>query len=183
MRRKRVDPCRAILKTARTNTQKVTCMNFQIHALTADQFQALFDLSDTDLKARHIMRKTVTEFPGFPCRVSLKDADVGETVLLLNHTHLPQDTPYQASHAIYVRQGAVQAKLPAGVVPLVLKRRLLSVRFFNAQHMMIEADVVAGAEVAATLKTAFDSPEVAYVHLHNAKQGCFAAAVTRADSA
>ena len=155
-------------------------MSFQIHALPSAPFQPLFDLSDAELAARYIVRRTATEFPGYPCRVSLKDADVGETVLLLNHTHLSEDTPYQASHAIYVRKSAVQAAPKPGEVPDVLTRRLLSVRLFDAQHMMIEADVVDGAGVAATLDNAFESPDVAYVHLHNAKQGCFAAAVTRA---
>ncbi|MEO9824408.1 MAG: DUF1203 domain-containing protein [Paracoccaceae bacterium] len=154
-------------------------MNFQIHALPAAPFASLFDLTDADLAVRHIIRKSVTEFPGYPCRISLEDADVGETVLLLNHTYLPEDTPYQASHAIYVRKDVAQAMPQPGEVPDVLTRRLISVRHFDAQHLMIEADVLDGVDVGAALRRAFDDPSVAYVHLHNAKQGCFAAKATR----
>lgn len=155
-------------------------MSFQIHALPKDDFNDLFALSDTELAQKGIKRMTVEASPGTPCRVSMADADVGETVLLLNHQHQPEASPYQASHAIFVREGAEQAALGVDEVPEVIRSRLISVRLFDAAHMMIDADVVEGIDVAKALTTAFENEAVQYIHLHNAKPGCFAATVTRA---
>ncbi|MEM6383781.1 MAG: DUF1203 domain-containing protein [Pseudomonadota bacterium] len=154
-------------------------MDFQIHALAAEQFEPLFSLSDADLRAENAIRQTVQSKPGTPCRVSLKDAEVGETVILVNYIHQPKSSPYQASHAIFVREGAATAQPQVNEVPDVLASRLISVRAFNAEHMMIEADVMDGDQLPAALRVLFDKPQIAYVHLHNAKPGCFAAAVTR----
>lgn len=154
-------------------------MPFQIHALEAQQFAPLFALSDAELFERSARRVTVDANPGFPCRVSLTDAALGETVILLNFNHLTGATPYAASHAIHVREGAVQAKPQRGEVPLVLSRRLLSVRGFGADQMMIAADVIEGAELAARLPIMFADPAIMFVDIHNARQGCFAARATR----
>jgi len=156
-------------------------MNFQIQALPADRFATLFEMSDADLSKHQACRQTVTTKPGTPCRVSMADAEVGETVILLNYTHQPADSPYQATHAIFVRQDAKQATLGINEVPQVIQSRLISVRLFNKDHMMVDADVVSGDKVSAAISTAFDDAEIAYIHLHNAKPGCFAAVVHRTD--
>ena len=155
-------------------------MPFQIHALAVDQFSNLFDLSDAELAAMDAQRVTANNSPGFPCRVSLADAAVGETLILLNYQHIPLGSPYAASHAIYVRQKAKQADLEVGYVPDVLAHRLLSVRGFDGQMMMQDADVVAGHDLDKTLIRLFENPSISEVHIHNAKQGCFAAKATRA---
>ena len=155
-------------------------MPFQIHALAADQFSHLFDLSDAELSAMDARRVTADSAPGFPCRVSLTDAAVGETLILLNYQHIPNGSPYAASHAIYVRQGAGQAELKVGRVPDVLAHRLLSVRGFDGQMIMQDADVVAGHDLHNALIRLFENPNISEVHIHNAKQGCFAAKATRA---
>lgn len=155
-------------------------MPFQIHALPKQPFAALFALSDSELWDRNMRRVTADTHPGFPCRVSLADADPGEELILLNHQHLDAASPYAASHAIYVRKDADQAQPAADHVPEVLTRRLLSVRGFNAESLMVEADVVDGGNLAGALNTLFANPEVTFVHIHNAKQGCFAAKATRA---
>ncbi|HTU62781.1 MAG TPA: DUF1203 domain-containing protein, partial [Polyangiales bacterium] len=77
-------------------------MSFRISGLPAQPFAALFALSDQELAARDIIRMTVDRQPGFPCRVSLEDADPGESVLLLNYEHLPVASPYRSRHAIFV---------------------------------------------------------------------------------
>lgn len=155
-------------------------MPFQIHALAADQFSHLFSLSDADLAAMDARRVTADSSPGFPCRVSLADAAVGETLILLNYQHIPHGSPYAASHAIYVREDAMQATPEIGCVPEVLERRLLSVRGFDEQMIMQDADVVVGRELGQTLTQLFENLEITEVHIHNAKQGCFAAKATRA---
>ena len=154
-------------------------MSFRIVGLSADQFAPLFSLSDEDLRRHGARRQVADRTPGFPCRVSLRDAEPGETVLLIHYEHQPADTPYRAGHAIYVRAGAEEAKPAAGEVPDVLRRRLLSVRAFDSNGMMVEADVVEGKALEPIIDRLFSNPAVAYLHLHNAKPGCYAARVER----
>jgi Protein of unknown function (DUF1203) len=154
-------------------------MTFQIHALPKTLFEDLFALPDADLEKMGMLRVRAESEPGYPCRVSLQDARVGEELILLNYQHLSGKSPYAASHAIYVRKDARQAQVKPGEVPEVLSSRLLSVRGFNRQQLMVEADVIDGQDLAAKLETLFSNIEVDIVHIHNAKQGCFAAKATR----
>ena len=156
-------------------------MTFQIHALPKTPFEALFELTDAELQERGMLRVIAMSDPGYPCRVSLQDAKVGEELILLNYRHLDGNTPYSASHAIYVRKDAQQARPLPGQIPEVLSRRLLSVRGFDRQKMMVEADAVDGKDLGAALDALFANIDVDLVHVHNAKQGCFAAMVTRAE--
>lgn len=155
-------------------------MSFQILALPAENFRTLFKMSEQELSSLQATRMVVDASPGFPCRVSLKDAQVGETVVLLNFSHQPADSPYRAAHAIFVRENAVQAFPQRGEVPESIRSRLISVRAFDDRGYMINADVVDGKDLSKAIPTMFEDSDVAYLHLHNAKPGCFAARVTRA---
>lgn len=150
-------------------------MTFQIAALDPAPFAPLFALSDAELAARAIVRRTATAPTGFPCRVSLSDAAVGDELLLLNYEHLPVASPYRSRHAIYVGRDAVRAVPEPGKVPEYVARRLISARAFDGQGMMIEADVVEGDAVAATLDAWLGDVRVAHVDLHAARQGCYLA--------
>jgi len=155
-------------------------MPFQIHALAATPFTPLFALSDSELANIKATRMVADAKPGFPCRVSLADAEVGEVVILVNFEHQPGNSPYRSSHAIFVRENAEQAFPAVGEVPEALKTRLTSIRAFDANHFMVAADVVDGAFLSEAIPAMFADPSVDYLHLHNARQGCFAARVTRA---
>ena len=155
-------------------------MSFQIHALSSAPFAPLFAMSDDELRNLRATRMTVDAKPGHPCRVSLADAEIGETVILVNFEHQPADSPYRASHAIFVREHAGQAFPAAGSVPWALASRLISVRAFDDKHFLVNADVVDGSRLSESIPAMFQDPEVAYLHLHHAKPGCFAARVTRA---
>lgn len=155
-------------------------MSFQIHALPAAQFAALFLLDNAALASRQARRMTVPRDEGVPCRVSLADAEVGETVLLLNYAHQTGDSPYRSQHAIYVRERAAQCHPPVGTVPDMIRSRLVSIRWFDAEHFIVDADVLDGESVADAIESGFSDPRVDYAHLHFAKPGCFAASVTRA---
>ncbi len=155
-------------------------MTFQVRALPADPFRRLFSLSDEQLAGEGGRRMRVDAHPGYPCRVSLEDAAIGETVLLLNFTHHDAASPYRASHAIFVRDGAVEARPARGEVPDVLASRLLSLRAFNADGDMIGAEVAHGSRFAPAVARRFDDPQAAFVHIHNAGPGCYAARVDRA---
>jgi len=155
-------------------------MTFRIHALPAAPFDALFALSETELTARNIRRTVVSSCPGTPCHVSLADAEIGDTVLLMNYMHQPAQTPYRSCHAIFVRQGVAQAKPDVNEVPQVLRSRLISIRLFDRSHMLRDADVVDGEHLEEALRDTFrHRGDIAYAHLHYTKPGCFAAEVRR----
>ncbi|HEX4767531.1 MAG TPA: DUF1203 domain-containing protein [Lichenihabitans sp.] len=154
-------------------------MTFQISALSPAPFAPLFGLGDDELATHHALRR-VADGPGFPCRVSLEDAEPGDTVLLVNYEHQPAPTPYRSRHAVWVREGATQAFPDPGEVPDQLRSRLLSVRAFDAAGMITAAEVVEGERLAPLAERMLDDPATAYLHLHYAKHGCYAARVDRA---
>ena len=155
-------------------------MNFRITGLAAAEFADLVGRSDAELAARGAVRVIADRHPGFPCRVSLRDAQPGETLLLVNYEHLPVASPYRSRYAIYVRENAPDAQLAVGEVPEVLHGRLLSLRAFSAAGMLLQADVAAAAELVPAIHRLLGPEEVAYLHVHNARPGCFAARVDRA---
>jgi hypothetical protein len=153
---------------------------FQISALDRSNFNELFLLDDDSLAARGAKRYVADKTPGFPCRVSLEDAQPGERLILVPFTHQPGDSPYRASGPIFVRETAATASLAPDTVPAVLRSRLLSIRAYDANHLMIAADVVDGREVESCLARIFERNAVAYAHIHYARPGCFACRVDRA---
>lgn len=155
-------------------------MRFRITGLSPAPFQSLFGLSEAELAARGVKRYLVDEKPGFPDRIEMREAEPGETVLLLNHVCQPADTPYRASHAIFVREGATERYDAVGQIPEVMRSRLLSLRAYTADGMMLDADVVEGADMEPLIERLFAKPEVQYIHAHNAKRGCYSGRIDRA---
>lgn len=154
-------------------------MSFAISGIDPAPFRQFYGRADADLAEAGVVRMTADAKPGFPCRVTLEDAEPGETLLLLNHEHLPVDTPYRSCHAIFVREGAEKAVRFEEEVPEQLACRLLSVRAFDAAGMMIDADVVEGRDLVPLIERFFADPATAYLHAHNARRGCFAARIDR----
>jgi hypothetical protein len=152
---------------------------FQFVALRPEPFAPLFELRDAQLHEMGARRVVVDEKPGFPCRVSLADAEVGETVLLLPFTHHDVPSPYRASGPIYVRGGVKAASPAVDEIPEMLRHRLLSVRGYDRGAMLIAAEVVNGTELEATIRGLFASEAVGYLHVHNARPGCFNCRVVR----
>jgi hypothetical protein len=154
-------------------------MGFQVSGLDCAEFVPLFALTDAQLAERNIVRRVANAKPGFPCRVSLEDAEPGETLLLLSYEHLAVASPYRAQHAIYVRENAKRATPKRDEIPEVLAKRLLSIRAYDREGMMVDADVVQGREAAPLIERMLADPNVAFLHAHNAKPGCFAARIDR----
>ena len=128
--------------------------------------------------AQGVVRMTVTD-PAFPCRVSLTDRDVGESVLLLNHVSHDVANPYRASHAIFVAEGRREPAEYVDEVPPVFETRVLSLRGFDADGMMAEALLTQPGEADAGIRKLFENPEIATIHAHNATRGCFSAKIER----
>lgn len=155
-------------------------MAFRITGLSPEPFRHLFGLPEAELAKHGVKRCVVDAAPGYPDRIEMRDALPGETVLLLNHVCQPADTPYRASHAIFVREGAERAYDAVDEVPAVMRTRLLSLRAFDAEGMMRDAEVVDGAAIEEVIARMFADPAVSYIHVHNAKPGCFSGRIDRA---
>jgi hypothetical protein len=153
---------------------------FRISGLLATPFRPLYGLSDQDLAAKGIKRYLVDKHPGFPDRIEMCDARIGQSVLLLNHVCQPAETPYRASHAIFVREGAETTYVGLDEVPESMRSRVLSLRAYDAAGMMIDADIIDGSEVESLIGRLLENVEVAYIHAHNAKRGCYSGRIDRA---
>lgn len=155
-------------------------MSFQILGLSAAPFTRLFGLDEAGLTAIGARRVTAEEPKSAPCRVSLRDAEPGEALILLSHAHLATPhTPYRAAGPIFVRVGAVAETPDPGEVPEVLAWRLLSARAYDADGMMRDADVMEGGDLAQRLTAWFDDPAIDEVHIHSARRGCYLAKARR----
>ena len=154
-------------------------MGFQISALNDEKFSHLVGLDDESLAEENARRLIVDMKPGYPCRLTLEDAEIGESVLLVNYEHLAVNSPYRSAHAIFVREEATTCPPIANRIPEQLRIRLLSIRAFDADGMMIDADVVFGAESEPVIRTLLNDSRVEYLHIHNAKPGCYAARVDK----
>jgi len=152
---------------------------FVIAGIDPAPFLPLYGLDDAALAERGVIRMRSDAEIGFPCRITLEDVPPGSDVLLVNYEHQPADTPYRSRHAIFVKEGADNAARYENAVPMQLAVRLLSVRAFDAGNMMTDADVVDGTELEPLIARMFADQTVDYIHVHNAKRGCFAARVDR----
>ncbi len=154
-------------------------MSFRITGLCPKQFSHLYGLSTEKLKSQGVVRIIADTKPGYPDRIEMRDAMPGETLLLLNFMHQPVNSPYRASHAIYILEGAETRYDHLDKVPEVMASRILSVRAFDDAGLMVQADVVDGKNAEALFNSMLSSPEVSYLHVHNAKQGCYSGRVDR----
>lgn len=154
-------------------------MNFRIQGLSSEPFQALFAMSDAELQAIGA-RRCVADAPhSAPCRVSMLDAEVGEELILASFEHQPAHSPYRASGPVYVRRNASEAFAADNVVPDCVRRRLLSVRAYDAANLIVEADVVDGSVLEPAIDRFFSNPAVAYLHVHYARRGCYSCRIDR----
>jgi hypothetical protein len=155
-------------------------MSFRITGLPAERFAHLFALSDQELAAQGAVRRIADgPMPGYPCRVSLTDSREGDELILVNYEHHGVDSPYRMRFAIYVREGDTRYGA-IDQVPEQLRTRPLAVRAFDIEAMMTGCELVDGREVEAAIERLFANPKAAYLHVHFAAPGCYAAQVERA---
>jgi hypothetical protein len=153
-------------------------MTYRIRGLNPAPYRPLFGLSDAELAMKGVVRMTVDD-PTYPCRVSLTDRDIGETVLLINHVSHDVAGPYRASHAIFIAEADQEAAEFVDEIPPVFAHRLLSLRGFDADGMMADAILTQPGEADAGIRRLFDNPAVELIHAHNAIRGCFSAKIER----
>lgn len=155
-------------------------MAYRIRGLDPQLFHDHFRRDDAELASLGIVRRRVSERGTTPCRVSLAEAEPGEEVLLLSFEHQTQEgSPYRASGPIFVRRSVSAPFDATDVVPAVLEPRLLSLRAYDASGMIVDAEVVPGVEVESHIHRYWSRPDVAYLHAHFARRGCFACRIDR----
>jgi hypothetical protein len=155
-------------------------MTFRIRGLDSKLFKPLVGLTDRELHALNARRVRADRNPGYPDRVELRDAEPGESLLLLNYEHQPANSPYRAAHAIFVLEHSVAAYDRVDEIPAVLRSRVISLRAFDDQGMIVDAALSPGDELERQIEQLLQLPNAAYLHLHYAKHGCYACRVDRA---
>jgi hypothetical protein len=155
-------------------------MSYRISGLDPASFTHLYGLTDEELALLNVRRYVVDSKPGFPDRIEMRDLEPGETTLLLNYVHQPAETPYKASHAIFVREGATSRYEAIDEVPQLFRTRMISLRAFDEAGEMVGADLVDGREIEPLIAGFLADPHVSYLHAHYAKHGCYAGRIERA---
>ncbi len=143
--------------------------------LAAEPFQPLFALDDAELRERGIRRMIAPDDAGigYPCRVSLEFARPGEELLLLNDRHLDDaHSPYRAEGPIFIRQQAMQFHWE-GEWPEIVMQRAMSVRAYDHDGIMIEADLAEKDALKDLVSEWLSRSHVAHVDIHSTRRGCF----------
>lgn len=154
-------------------------INFQIKSLEFKKFEYLFNLTDIQLIKINAKKLVVDESPGYPCRISLEDAKIGETIIAMSFMHHDVDSPYKSSGPIFIRQNSATAKININELPKVLENRHLSLRAYDSKNMMVNALTVQGNDIGNKIQYLFADNIVEYIHIHNANPGCFSCSVDR----
>ena len=154
-------------------------MAYRITGIDPAPYLHLYGLSDEELVGQGVVRMIADEKPSYPCRVSLADRDIGESMLLVNHVSHDVANPYRASHAIFVAEGAEEPAEFVDEVPPVFGPRVMSLRGFDKDGMMVDAILTQPGEAEAGIRELFDNPEIETIHAHNAGRGCFSAKIER----
>jgi hypothetical protein len=154
-------------------------MSYRIEGLQREAYANLLDLSDEALAQRCARRLVADSRPGFPCRVTLEDAEPGETLILFNHVSHDVPTPFRSAFAVYVRETAAEPACYVDEPPPVFAGRALGLRGFDAEGMLRGALLALPGEADACIRALFERPEIATIHAHNAAAGCFAAKIVR----
>lgn len=154
-------------------------MGYRIQGLDPTLFDRYRGRSDAELAAVHAERVVADAEFGYPCRISLTDAKVGESLILLNFEHQPVASPYRSTHAIFINESSLVAGVYEDELPRQLSMRLLSVRAFDDHGKIINAEVINGVDAEPLIERMLAEESTAYLHVHNAKRGCFAARIDR----
>ena len=155
-------------------------MPFRITGLSGNPFEHLFGLPDDALSRQNAKRYVADTKPGFPCRITLEDAEPGETLLLVPYAHQTSQTAYASKGPIFIREHSTSRHVCRNEIPEQLRARLISLRAYDETGMMLDADVVDGKHLKPLIERFLANEDVSYLHAHFARRGCYAALVERA---
>jgi len=152
---------------------------FQISGIENIDFNYFFGLTEEELREKNAVKMIVDEQPGFPCRVSLKDANIGEEVILIPFEHHKVDSPYQSSGPIFIRKNALAARLEINEIPVMLRHRLLSLRVYDQKGMMVDGRTMEGKKLKKEIGNIFENELAEYIQVHNSSPGCYNCQINR----
>mgnify|MGYP000075082477 CR=1 FL=1 len=153
-------------------------INFKISPI-GNTYNQLFELTTEELAEKNMVKMLVDATPGFPCRVSLEDAEIGEEVLLLPLEYHKTTSPYKASGPVFIRKNAVKADLAVNEIPVMLYKRQQTLRVYNTNGMMIAAKSPSTDALRKEIKTLFKNPKASYIQIHNTNPGCYNCQINR----
>ena len=154
-------------------------MTYQINGLSPRLAKPFESVNDAKLATLGAVRMVATSKPGFPCRISLTNAEVGEEIILFHHISHDVDSPYRSAYAIFIRTGLTEAAHYTDEVPPIFQDRNLGMRAFGKDAMLKTAILSLPGNADKSIRELFELDEVAYIDVHNAAYGCFAARVER----
>jgi hypothetical protein len=121
----------------------------------------------------------VDESPGYPCRVCLREAAVGDEVFLIAHRASPVEHPHSVVGPVYVHAHACVPWAAAGSLPPIVSTRSMALRAYDAAGDLVACDLAEGPQLDAAIARLFEDSRAAAVHLHFARAGCFACRLER----
>lgn len=154
-------------------------MTYRICGLDPQQFRPLFMMDAQSLRSARAVRVRAGIDGRYPCRVSLRDADPGDTLALVHFTNHDVETPYRNAFAIYVRENATEAAKYIDDLPPILRARPIALRGYDAAGNLLQAAIALDDDVDQSVRALLDGRAIAYIDAHNAMHGCFAARIER----
>lgn len=124
---------------------------------------------------------TATEGLRPPCRRCLQDAIPGEVVVLRGYDPFPENSisPYRGSGPIFVHAHECKT-FDGSKIPERQLRRMMSVRAYNKDDIMVAAKITKGDELEEVAGRMLADEKAGYINVHNALPGCFAFRIERA---
>lgn len=118
----------------------------------------------------------------WPCRHCLQEIEVGAGSLVLAHSPFPKPGPYSEVGPIFVCADDCAAYGKTDRVPSVVRDRLVVVRGYGHDDRIVygTGEIAAGPEVPDLARRLLARPELAYLHVRTARNGCYLCRVERA---
>jgi hypothetical protein len=125
-------------------------------------------------------RSKVADGP-LPCRRCLRNAEVGDELVLAPYDPFVVRSPYAGAGPVFVHAGGCEPfeSIP-GAVSEQVGGRVLSVRAYDEAAMMTASTVFEGERFPQRAEQLLSDTDVAFLHVHFARPGCFAFRVDRA---
>ena len=113
----------------------------------------------------------------YPVRCCLRRVRGDEGVVLLSARPRTADSPYAAAGPVYLHADRCDGFHDHGSLPPMLHGSTLSLRGYDAGHMITGTAVVTSDHLEAAALELLQAPGVAYVFVHYAGPGCYACRV------
>lgn len=136
-----------------------------------------------DAEGNALQPQVADEPNAFPCRHCLRDAEPGEPMLLASYSPFQTQNTYREIGPVFVHADRCARHADERAIPDQLRRRLLALRGYDRNQILLAGEVVPGAEVEGAIERLLSRADVAWIHVRFAKPGCFACRIERADAA